>query len=221
MRTIRAAVTESNGAPFVVQELELGELQPDEVLVEVAASGICHTDLICRDQWLPVPLPAVLGHEGAGTVKEVGVVGDAGGAGRPRRDDVQLLRALPDLPARPEHVLPRLLRVATSGRRGRTGRTALSRRGEAGALAFLRAVQLRDVCRGHVAERRQAAGRCRASRSRRRSAAAFRPERVRVLNVMRPPAGSSLVVIGHRRRRALRRAGRRDRRLRDASSAST
>jgi aryl-alcohol dehydrogenase len=41
-------------------------------LVEVAASGICHTDLICRDQWLPVPLPAVLGHEGAGTVKAVG-----------------------------------------------------------------------------------------------------------------------------------------------------
>ena len=69
---IRAAVTESKGAPFVLQDLELGELRPDEVLVEVAASGICHTDLICRDQWLPVPLPAVLGHEGAGTVKEVG-----------------------------------------------------------------------------------------------------------------------------------------------------
>jgi aryl-alcohol dehydrogenase len=78
---IRAAVTESKGAPFVVQELELGELQPDEVLVEVAASGICHTDLICRDQWVPVPLPAVLGHEGAGTVRAVGpaVVGVAPG----------------------------------------------------------------------------------------------------------------------------------------------
>lgn len=69
---IRAAVTESKGAPFAVQEVELGELRPDEVLVEVAAAGICHTDLICRDQWLPVPLPAVLGHEGAGVVKEVG-----------------------------------------------------------------------------------------------------------------------------------------------------
>ena len=45
---------------------------PDEVLVKVAASGICHTDLICRDQWIPVPLPAVLGHEGAGIVEEVG-----------------------------------------------------------------------------------------------------------------------------------------------------
>ena len=55
---ITAAVTEAQGAPFALQELELGELRADEVLVEVAASGICHTDLICRDQWYPVPLPA-------------------------------------------------------------------------------------------------------------------------------------------------------------------
>ncbi len=69
---ITAAVTETKGAPFAVQELDLGELRPDEVLVEVAAAGICHTDLICRDLWYPVPLPAVLGHEGAGVVQEVG-----------------------------------------------------------------------------------------------------------------------------------------------------
>ncbi len=69
---IAAAVTEEKGGPFVVQELELGALEPDEVLVEVAAAGICHTDLIIRDQWLPTPLPAVLGHEGAGTVTAVG-----------------------------------------------------------------------------------------------------------------------------------------------------
>jgi aryl-alcohol dehydrogenase len=69
---IQAAVTESKGAPFEVQEIELGELRPDEVLVKVAAAGICHTDLIIRDQWYPVPLPAVLGHEGAGVVERVG-----------------------------------------------------------------------------------------------------------------------------------------------------
>ncbi len=69
---ITAAVTEKAHAPFVLQELELGELRPDEVLVRVAASGICHTDLIMRDQWYPVPLPAVLGHEGAGVVERVG-----------------------------------------------------------------------------------------------------------------------------------------------------
>src|SRR5437764_5231426 len=69
---ITAAVTEEKGAPFELQELELGPLRPDEVLVKVAAAGICHTDLICRDQWYPVPLPAVLGHEGAGVVEAVG-----------------------------------------------------------------------------------------------------------------------------------------------------
>lgn len=40
---INAAVTESKGGPFLVQELELGELRADEVLVEVGAAGICHT----------------------------------------------------------------------------------------------------------------------------------------------------------------------------------
>ena len=69
---IRAAVTESKGAPFAVQEIELGELQANEVLVKVTAAGICHTDLSVRDQWLVVPLPAVLGHEGAGVVISVG-----------------------------------------------------------------------------------------------------------------------------------------------------
>jgi aryl-alcohol dehydrogenase len=69
---ITAAVTEATGAPFVIQPLDLGDLAPDEILVEVSAAGICHTDLIVRDQWYPVPLPAVLGHEGAGTVSQVG-----------------------------------------------------------------------------------------------------------------------------------------------------
>ncbi len=69
---IQAAVTESKGAPFEIKRLELGELHADEVLVRVVACGICHTDLIIRDQWYPVPLPAVLGHEGAGVVEAVG-----------------------------------------------------------------------------------------------------------------------------------------------------
>ena len=69
---ITAAVTEEKGAPFALQELELGELRQDEVLVEVAAAGICHTDLICRDRWYPVPFPSVFGHEGAGVVARVG-----------------------------------------------------------------------------------------------------------------------------------------------------
>ncbi len=47
---IAAAVTECKGAPFVIKQLELGELRADEVRVRVAACGICHTDLIIRDQ---------------------------------------------------------------------------------------------------------------------------------------------------------------------------
>lgn len=69
---VRAAVTESKGAPFTIRELELEQPRDDEVLVRVEAAGICHTDLIIRDQWYPVPLPAVLGHEGAGVVEAVG-----------------------------------------------------------------------------------------------------------------------------------------------------
>ncbi len=69
---IQAAVTEFQGAPFEIKRLELGDLQAGEVLVRVVACGICHTDLIIRDQWYPVPLPAVLGHEGAGVVEAVG-----------------------------------------------------------------------------------------------------------------------------------------------------
>jgi aryl-alcohol dehydrogenase len=69
---IQAAVTESKGAPFAIEDIVVGDLQAGEVLVAVKAAGICHTDLIVRDQWYPVPLPAVLGHEGAGVVERVG-----------------------------------------------------------------------------------------------------------------------------------------------------
>ena len=69
---VQAAVTDSSGAPFAIQTLQMDELRADEVLVKVSAAGICHTDLIVRDQWYPVPLPAVLGHEGAGVVQAVG-----------------------------------------------------------------------------------------------------------------------------------------------------
>jgi aryl-alcohol dehydrogenase len=69
---ITAAVVESGGAPFALESLELGALQPDEVRVRIVASGICHTDLLIRDGTFPTPMPVVLGHEGAGVVEEVG-----------------------------------------------------------------------------------------------------------------------------------------------------
>src|SRR6266849_4811774 len=69
---ILAAVVPEKAHPFVLEELDLDEPREDEVLVRVVATGICHTDLIIRDQHLPVPLPVVLGHEGAGVVERVG-----------------------------------------------------------------------------------------------------------------------------------------------------
>lgn len=71
MRTL-AAVAVAPHAPFELEELELDDPRPDEVLVELVATGICHTDLGARDGRLPCPLPMVLGHEGAGRVLEVG-----------------------------------------------------------------------------------------------------------------------------------------------------
>jgi aryl-alcohol dehydrogenase len=58
--------------PFSLEEVEVEEPRAGEVLVKISAVGVCHTDLIVRDQWYPVPLPAVLGHEGSGVVERVG-----------------------------------------------------------------------------------------------------------------------------------------------------
>jgi aryl-alcohol dehydrogenase len=69
---VTAAIVESAGAPFELAAIELGDVQPDEVRVRMAASGICHTDLLIRDGSFPTPMPVVLGHEGAGVVEEVG-----------------------------------------------------------------------------------------------------------------------------------------------------
>jgi len=68
----RAAICRDNQTPFTIEDVVLDELQPNELRVRMVASGICHTDLAVRDGQLPVPLPGVLGHEGAGIVEEVG-----------------------------------------------------------------------------------------------------------------------------------------------------
>ena len=69
---IRALVVEEKDAPFVEQEIELSEPGRGEVLVRIVAAGVCHTDAITRAGDMPMPFPAVLGHEGAGIVEEVG-----------------------------------------------------------------------------------------------------------------------------------------------------
>src|SRR5580698_4769685 len=70
--TARAAIVRSKGARFVIEDVRILPPRSDEVLIRVVATGVCHTDLIVRDQYYPVPLPSVLGHEGAGIVEAVG-----------------------------------------------------------------------------------------------------------------------------------------------------
>ena len=69
---IKAAVVEQKNAPFVIQELELDDPRPDEIVVRIIATGVCQTDMHVQHQNIPVPLPMVLGHEGAGVVERVG-----------------------------------------------------------------------------------------------------------------------------------------------------
>jgi aryl-alcohol dehydrogenase len=75
---IAAAVVPARGQPFEIQGLELAPPRAGEVLVQIAASGMCHTDLHARDGYFPnLPYPVVAGHEGAGIVAELGAgVGD-------------------------------------------------------------------------------------------------------------------------------------------------
>ena len=68
----RSALVKEPGGEFQIEDLQLGELHADEVLVKIEGAGICHTDLIARDQVYPVPLPCVFGHEGSGVVEGVG-----------------------------------------------------------------------------------------------------------------------------------------------------
>jgi alcohol dehydrogenase len=80
MRTIHAAVLRQSGVtspyaesrPLAVERFELADPGPGEVLVQVRAAGLCHSDLSVIDGNRPRPLPMVLGHEMAGIVEQVG-----------------------------------------------------------------------------------------------------------------------------------------------------
>lgn len=67
-----AAVVHDKGGPFLIESVDIQQPERDELLVKVVATGICHTDVNSRDQFYPMPFPAVLGHEGAGIVETVG-----------------------------------------------------------------------------------------------------------------------------------------------------
>src|SRR3954462_6400965 len=70
---MRAAVLEEFGQPLSVQDVDLAEPKAGEVLIRLEACGVCHTDMYTASGADPSGYaPAVLGHEGAGVVEEVG-----------------------------------------------------------------------------------------------------------------------------------------------------
>lgn len=70
-RKARAALARTQQAPLLVEDIEIAEPRADEILVRMVATGICHTDIVCANGF-PVPMPIVLGHEGAGVIEAVG-----------------------------------------------------------------------------------------------------------------------------------------------------
>src|SRR5271155_1819996 len=69
---MKAAVLREVGKPLQIEDVKIGKPGPHEVLIRTAAAGVCHSDLHFMEGKYPFPLPAVLGHESAGVVEQVG-----------------------------------------------------------------------------------------------------------------------------------------------------
>jgi S-(hydroxymethyl)glutathione dehydrogenase/alcohol dehydrogenase len=69
---MKAAVLNALNGKFDIEEIEIGTPQGREVLVEIKASGLCHSDLHLAETDFGIPLPAVYGHEISGIVRELG-----------------------------------------------------------------------------------------------------------------------------------------------------
>src|SRR3546814_13877813 len=72
MTEAAAAVVREPGGAFTLETIEVEAPRAGEVRVEIAGVGLCHTDLIFRDQFAPFALPGILGHEGAGVIEAIG-----------------------------------------------------------------------------------------------------------------------------------------------------
>lgn len=69
---VKAAILRELNAPFEVTEITLAPIKNDEVRVKIIATGVCHTDAVAQSIAGVIPLPGILGHEGAGIIDEVG-----------------------------------------------------------------------------------------------------------------------------------------------------
>ena len=68
----KAVLAREANRPVVVETIEVESPRRDEIMVRVAACGVCHSDLSATNGTIAMPLPLILGHEGAGSVVEVG-----------------------------------------------------------------------------------------------------------------------------------------------------
>ncbi|MFC5478814.1 zinc-binding dehydrogenase [Massilia suwonensis] len=68
----KAVISRAAGAPVVVEEIEVEFPRRGEVMIRMAACGVCHSDLSATNGTIPMPAPLVLGHEGAGVVVALG-----------------------------------------------------------------------------------------------------------------------------------------------------
>lgn len=69
---MRAALLEAFNEPLSIVELDVDQVGPEELLIRVGASGVCHSDRNIFEGNLPMPLPQLLGHEVAGVVERIG-----------------------------------------------------------------------------------------------------------------------------------------------------
>ena len=69
---MKAAVLREVGKPLQIEQVQINKPGPHEVLIRTVAAGLCHSDLHFMQGSYPHPLPAVLGHESAGIVEQVG-----------------------------------------------------------------------------------------------------------------------------------------------------
>src|SRR5262249_60316448 len=103
---MKAAVLQGVNKPLVIEEVGLRKPGPREVLLRTACAGLCHSDLHFIEGLYVHPLPAVLGHESAGIVEEVG-------------SDVTYVK-------KGDHVVPCLSSFCTTCEQCVPGRAALS-----------------------------------------------------------------------------------------------
>ncbi len=69
---ITAALLREADQPYSIEDVELADPGPGEILVRVVGAGFCHTDVLPRVPTMPLPRPIVVGHEGSGVVEAVG-----------------------------------------------------------------------------------------------------------------------------------------------------